>query len=230
MRPEDCDMVFEQALAVTVLVFVASFFLSAVLTVNYLRTKNGSALFWASGLWLFAFTALEEVLFAAGIYSEFLIDLYLYLVALLVLLLSVGSLLLLKSERLVRIYAIYSVIVNVFLIYALASTTVGNALDNGVVFGMLPMMIIAGSALITFPAAVILIVVAAISYRKRRSWKLISIILGTVIVSVAGTLYIASFPSFLYIAELIGILLLWAGFVDFSSILRLAGVAKHVDG
>lgn len=223
-------MVYIQAFSVTVFVFVASMLLSMILTVSFLRTRSRSALFWASGLWLFAFTSLEEVLFSAGMYSEFFIDLYLYLVALLVLLLSFGSLLLMKSAKMTRIYCVYSVIANVFLAYALAASTIGNILQNGVVFGALPVMVIAGSALITFPAAVILVVVAAISYRKKGSWKLISIIMGTVLVSVAGTLYIASFPSFLYIAELIGIVLLWAGFVDFSSILGVAGVTKRVDG
>jgi hypothetical protein len=74
---------------------------------------------------------------------------------------------------------------------------------------------------VTFPAAIILILIAALSYRKTRNPKLISIIIGVVVVSVAGTLYIVQFPAFLYYAEFIGILLLWIGFVDFSLIKKM---------
>ncbi|MDE1870492.1 MAG: hypothetical protein KGH71_05965, partial [Candidatus Micrarchaeota archaeon] len=67
----------------------------------------------------------------------------------------------------------------------------------------------------TFPAATVLVIVAAMGYRRTRSLKMVSIIAGVVVVSVAGTLYIASFPSFLYYAEFAGMLLLWMGFYDF---------------
>jgi hypothetical protein len=57
----------------------------------------------------------------------------------------------------------------------------------------------------------------AVSYRKTRNKKLLSIIAGVIVVSIAGTLYIVAFPAFLYYAELAGIALLWLGFVDFKS-------------
>lgn len=221
---------YAETFAVTVFVFIASFLLSGIITISYFRKHSLSVLFWASGMWLFAAAALLELLYAAGIYSEGLIDIYLFIVAFLVQLLSIGSLLLLKSGRASMAYGIFSVLSDIFLVYALVSVNVGNILLNGVVFGALPIIVIAASSVITMPAAIILVVVSIISYRKRRSWKLLSIIAGTVVVSVAGTLYIAAFPSFLYIAELAGIVLLWTGFVDFSSIFRFAGVEKHVNG
>ncbi len=221
---------YGEVFGVTVFVFAASFLLSTIISYSYMGSRGKSVLFWALGMWLFAAAAFLEILYSAGIYSEFLIDLYLFLVAFLVQLLSMGSVLLVKSTLIARAYAVYSIAADIFLVYALASTTVGNLLLDGVVHGSIPLAVIAGSSAITFPAAVILVAVSAISFRRKRCWKLLSIITGTVVVSAAGTLYIASFPSLLYVAELVGIVLLWAGFVDFSSIFRLVEVRKHVNG
>ncbi|MEM3426614.1 MAG: hypothetical protein QXI42_12560 [Thermoproteota archaeon] len=68
----------------------------------------------------------------------------------------------------------------------------------------------------TFPAAAVIIIFAALSYRQRHSLKMLSIIAGIIIVSIAGTLYIASFPEFLYYSEFICILFLWLGFFNFG--------------
>ncbi len=65
----------------------------------------------------------------------------------------------------------------------------------------------------TFPAAILLILIAAISYKKKRNYKMLSIIIGVIIVAMAGTLYIVEIPVFLYYSEFIGILLLWYGFI-----------------
>lgn len=219
-----------EVLAVTVFVFAASTVLSLIISSNYIQSGKRSFIFWASGMWLFAFAALLEILFAAGTYSEVLIDLYLFLVAVLVQLLSAGSLLLLNSATASRIYGVYALVADAALAFALISGTTGNIILNGVVYGSLPVEVIAASSAITFPAAAILVAVSIISFRRKRTWKMLSIISGTVVVSAAGALYIASFPSFLYVAELAGIILLWAGFVDFSRIFSFVGVKKHVHG
>lgn len=216
---------YTEVLAVTLFVFVASFILSAILTLTYLRSGKNSVLMWSSGMWLFAVSVLLEIIFALGIYRESLIDLYLFLVAILVQLLSMGSVLLLKSRRLTGIYAVYSVAADIFLLYSLITTHIGSILQGGVVFGALPMAVITGSSLVTFPAAVALVAISALSYRRSRNTKLLSIIVGTVVVSVAGTLYIVSFPAFLYVAELVGIILLWAGFVDFGVLRKISMIS-----
>lgn len=50
---------------------------------------------------------------------------------------------------------------------------------------------------------------------------MLSIIAGVVIVSIAGSLFIAQFPAFLYYSEFIGILLLCLGFFDYKSLRKL---------
>jgi len=128
-------------------------------------------------------------------------------------------------------YTLYFTASTIFLIVSLLVTHIGNIILNGIVYGTLPLLVVLSSSFVTFPAAVILIVISLISFRRSRQPKLLSIVVGVLVVSVAGTLYIASFPSFLYIAEFIGILLLWIGFVDFSSLFKTkAVVSESVSG
>ncbi|MGC8608405.1 MAG: hypothetical protein ACP5UV_00870 [Thermoplasmata archaeon] len=203
----------------TVLIFILSTVLSIFLTADYLRKKNLSFLFWAAGLWAFSLAVLLEILFSAGIFSQPMIKLYLFLVAELVLMLSLGSLSLFNS-RYAFYYYMYASAVTAYVIIALLLCRVGYIISNYVVYGPLPLQVVISSSLVTFPAAVIIVLIAAISFMKKRDKKMISIIAGVIIVSIAGTLYIASFPAFLYYAEFIGILLLWAGFFDPSIIIK----------
>ncbi len=102
------------------------------------------------------------------------------------------------------------------LVYFLTTGSIGNILNNYEVDGIIPFGVVFTSSLITFPAFLVLIAIAALSYKKIRNQKMLSIIAGVIVVSIAGSLYIAQFPAFLYYSEFIGILLLWFGFFDFS--------------
>jgi len=196
----------------TIVIFVLSSILAFYLTAG---KRTMSTMFWSSGMWAFALGVLLEVIFAFGTFDQFLIKLYLFIVAVLVELLAMGSMNLTMNKGLIVAYYVYSVISTAALAISLAYANIGNIITNYVVYGPLPLPVVITSSIVTFPAAAILIAVAAISYYKRHSYKMLSIITGTVIVSVAGTLYIAQFPAFLYYAEFIGILFLWLGFFDF---------------
>jgi hypothetical protein len=222
-------MVADLVLGSTLFIFFASSVLAALLTKNYTGGKNRSFLYWSVGMWLFAFAVLLEVVFSFSIYVPILMGAYLFSVAVLVQMLSIGSLNLLKKKGFMVSYAIYSVIADIFLLFSLTYTPVGNILIGGVVFGALPLLVTVASSLVTFPAAAILIVTAILSYRARKSNKMLDIIAGTVVVSIAGTLYIAAFPAFLYYAEFIGILLLWLGFVNFRALFVKKEVNKVVN-
>lgn len=211
------------AVVSTFVIMVLSAILAYFMTTKYLAGKSWSTAFWSVGLWLFTFGVLEEVLFASGIYDSILIKSYLAIVAILVQFLAMGSLSLGSSRKLQYSYWAYSFAALVFLIYSLAISDIGNIISSYVVYGALPLLVIVGSSLITFPAAIILLVTAVITFRKTRSRKMLSIIVGVIIVSVAGTLYIAKFPAFLYFAEFVGILLLWAGFFEWNPRKSAAG-------
>ncbi len=198
-------------LAVTTITFLLSVILALVLTRKYISRKQPQYLYWSLGLWFFAIGVFLEVLFAYGIYSELLIDAYLLVVVVLVELLAIGSMELVKKRSWRQAYFAFSILATIFATYTLATSYVGNVIVNYIVYGNLPIMVVVSSSIATFAAALVLVGVAAKSYMATRNRKMLFIIAGVVIVSIAGTLYIVQFPAFLYIAEFVGILLLWLG-------------------
>ena len=221
---------YVSVLIATLFIFLASSLLSALLTMNFFRKSVSSYIYWSTGMWLFALASFLEILFSAGMYNIPLIDIYLFSVAVLVQLLSLGSLALTRKDSIFRVYAGYSIASDILLSVTLVVYPVGYVLTNGVVFGLLPLFVTIVSSIITFPAAVILIVVGALSYRTGKDTRMLSIIVGTIVVSIAGTLYIAAYPAFLYYAEFIGIVLLWLGFVDFRYLFHDKEANKSVNG
>ena len=201
-----------EALIVTLMTFVFSLMLAVYLTKDYLKKKRSSTLLWSSGLWIFAISVFLEILFSLNISSGTLMGPYLFLVALLVELLALGSMQLVKSPKLRYVYYAFAAITTLFLIYAVAVSDNSGLVQNYVVSGTPSMLVIDSSSIVVFPATIVLIAVSLMSYLRKRDKRMLSIILGVIIVGVAGTLYIASFPSLLYIAEFVGVLFLWMGF------------------
>lgn len=201
----------------TSVIFVLSALLAYYLSINYAINRKPSTMFWGAGMWAFSLGTRLEIVFSFGIYDQGLIKLYLFVVAVLVELLAMGSINLTGKKHVIVAYYIFSAITTVILAASLVYSNIGYILTDYVVYGPLPLSVVITSWIVTFPAALILIVVAELSYRKNGDAKMLSIIAGTLIVSVAGTLYIAQFPVFLYYAEFIGIILLWLGFFDFRS-------------
>ncbi len=200
-------------LVVTIITFLLTLFLAFVLTKKYVSKKQTQYLYWSLGLWFFALGVLLEIAFAVGIYSQFLIDSYLLVVVLIVELLALGSTELVKTKAIRQGYLAFALLATLFTAYTLAASQIGNVIVSYVVQGNLPLLVIISSSIATFAAAIMLAIIAIKSYIATRNRKMLYIIAGVIIVSVAGTLYIIQFPAFLYIAEFVGILLLWMGFV-----------------
>ncbi|MEM0140057.1 MAG: hypothetical protein QXZ44_05550 [Ferroplasma sp.] len=196
---------------------IVIFLLSAVLTFfiirKYVSKKKLNLFYWSMGLVVFSIAVILEILMANNIYSRALIDIYLFLVAILVQFLAIGSFALFGNKKYLNYYYIYSIIATILLIAMLIIEPVGNIIKTHIVYGALPLGIVLTSSAVTFPAAVFIIIIAGLSYKKIHSMKLLSIIAGVLVVSMAGTLYIVQIPVFLYYAEFIGILLLWIGFI-----------------
>ncbi|MHB1493449.1 MAG: hypothetical protein ACYCP1_07540 [Thermoplasmataceae archaeon] len=223
--------IFTEVVLSTLFILIFSLGLSILMTVHYLRKKAKSLFFWSAGMWGFAVSAALELAFAADLYNEMLIKSYLFAVAALVALLAMGSVELTNNNRVKIAYGFYNISTVVILLLSLAETSIGNILSGGVVYGSLPVLVIVGSSLVTFPATVILFAMSLISYRKTRQARFLNITAGIIVVSIAGTLYIANFPSILYIAEFIGIFLIWLGFVDLRTIFHHAEAgSEHVHG
>jgi hypothetical protein len=201
-----------ESLVVTIVVFILSLVLTLIMTQSYIKGKKSATLFWSLGMWSFTMGVLLEILFAINISPEPLVALYLFIVAALVEFLALGSMQLIQSKKLKKIYYAYCIITTIFVAYSLIATRVTNFIMDYIAFGNPPLLVIVSSSLVTFPAAAVLVIIALKSYLKTKSYQMLSIIIGVVIVSIAGTLYIVQFPSLLYAAEFIGILLLWIGF------------------
>lgn len=197
----------------TIVILILTLPLAILMLKKYRSKKSLSYLFWGTGLSFFALGVLLEVLFAFNIYNQALIKVYLEAVALLVGFLAAGSIFMLKSKRIHLAYSIFFIAAGAFVAYTLLASKISNLITSHVVFGVLPLSVVLSSSVLTFPAAVIIAVIAAISYKKSGSIKMISIITGVIVVSIAGTLYILAFPAFLYYSEFVGILLLWFGFI-----------------
>ncbi len=201
-----------ESLAITSVTFVLSAVLTLFLFVSYRRRRKSNVMFWSLGMTAFTAGIFLEILFAASVYSIASVDTYLFIVALLVELLALGSMELLSSKAKKRAYYTFCIASSAFLAYALAATGNVNIVQDYVALGNPSPLVIIASSVITFPASVILVWVALLSYIKTRNAKILSIVAGVIVVVIAGTLYIAAFPALLYIAEFVGILLLWIGF------------------
>lgn len=202
----------------TTVIFVLTLLLAVFLTRDYAKNKKSSTFLWSIGLWLFALGVALEVVFASGTYSELLIALYLFVVASLVNALALGSVQLVHTKWMKQSYYVYSIVTLAILAFSLSFYNIGNLVEDYVVVGLPPIITIIASSIVTIPASAILIWIAAISYLRTRNIKMISIIAGVIVVSLAGGLYITSFPAFLYYSEFIGIILLWLGFFRFDRV------------
>jgi hypothetical protein len=201
-----------EAISITAVTFVLSFALAFYITRKYRKVKKANLLFWSAGMQAFAVGVFIEVMFAIGVTTNFLTAFYLFLVAMIVELLALGSIQLIKSERIKKAYYAFCIATTLLLLYSVVAYKSSGFVVNYVAWGVPPLIITVFSTLITVPASAVLIIVALKSYLKTKNKKLLSIIAGVVFVVIAGTLYIVSFPALLYISEFVGILLLWYGF------------------
>lgn len=197
----------------TVLFFLLSFSLAYMLTRKYAQTKQRRFLFWALGMWVFFIADVLEFVFATGIYSVALADIYLFAIAILPGLLAIGSVQYVKSGFARFSYYIFNILASILLLYYLATENVGNVIVNYAVAGMPPMDVINASTLITVPATIVIVAVALLSYRHKKDVWLLSIVIGILGFAIAGGLYALNIaPLILYYAEFVGLIFLWAGF------------------
>ncbi|MDE1855410.1 MAG: hypothetical protein KGH57_03795 [Candidatus Micrarchaeota archaeon] len=206
--------------ASTIVFLVLSSVLAFYLTRNYLAERKRNYLYWSAGMWIFALSDLLEVLFAFGVYSQAMAQFYLFVTALLVIPLAMGSLELIKSRLAKNAYLGYSLVAAAALAYVTFTSQVSNFVTDSVVNGNAPVNVIILSSFITFPALIIIVAIAALSYMRTKRKKVIWIILGMLTFAFGGILYVASFPASIYYTEFAGLVMLWLGFFDFSMLKR----------
>ncbi len=202
------------------LVFV-SLFLLAILALllavsearRFRRQRLVAHLYWSIGLGLVFFTLFEEAVFYAGVWSDALIRSYLFLVAALVGVLSLGSAEVGMRPVVRRLYAAYVVATSAAVaFYCLTEPVSQGILTQGVVTGFPGLGIVLSSTALTVPAAAIMVVVSVLGAWRQHRWRLAYVAAGIVVISIAGALYVVQFPVTLYYAEFVGVILLYLGF------------------
>jgi len=199
---------------ISIVVLSLASLLLSLLVVRRYRRGAYSYLWWGSGLFLVFVTVLQEALVYFGTWSQLLIRSYIFLVALLVGLVSVGSVQLVRSRNIRYVYFFYFLIASVVTAYFSFITPVSqDVVVKGIILGPLPTSDILISSLLTGPAATVIAALALYSAVKMKKAGNLFIAAGIIVISIAGTLFdIRTFPVVLYYAEFIGIILLFIGF------------------
>lgn len=171
------------------------------------------------GLGLIAGTAALAVELVAyvGIVDSVLLQLYVFLSAAIVGLLSLGSARGFRAGRFEGGYTAYMAAVLVALAWFSFTTPLRSTMvDQGIIAGNPPLFLLALSFLVTLPATVVLLTAAVVHLRQSFRPKGLLMISGACVLGAGGAFYVASFPVVLYYAEFVGIVMLFLGLTDLS--------------
>jgi hypothetical protein len=182
---------------------------------NHVRTQ----LMWASGLAFAAIAMALEGIVYVGFSNTVLLQLYVFVSAAIVGVLSLGATRVLRSPRVERVYSWYiGASCAIVAAFSFATPLSSGMVTNGIITGDPPLLLIVLSTLVTGPATVVLLTASAVSLRRDRRWQTLLMIAGALILGAGGTLYIASFPVALYYAEFLGIICLFLGLVSLQGV------------
>ncbi|MGA8275683.1 MAG: hypothetical protein WB789_09670 [Thermoplasmata archaeon] len=192
------------------------FALSVRALVRYHRSPSRPQLMWGSGL-IFATGAMviESVVYLGSV-SSLLLQVYVFLSAAIVGVLSLGATRILRRPKVERAYTYY-IVATCGLVAAFSLLTTlppASMVSGGIITGDPPLLLLVLSSLVTFPATVVLLTASYLSLRRSWRWQTLLMIGGALILGAGGTLYIASFPVALYYAEFLGIILLFLGLIS----------------
>jgi len=189
---------------------------------QWIGRRKPYQLAWSLGLGLYAVTAFTQFLAEAYGWSVAVYKVYYVLAALLVAVLGIGSVFLVNRRAGIG-FALYTAVITVGLAAAVAGATVNtDALTSPIpVAGMaLPDNVRTFSYLFTIPGSVALIGVAAYSYWRSRLVFNLWIGIGALITAVGGSLARYNIPWALYIGVLVGIAVMFEGFLRSQDVAR----------
>jgi len=224
--------VSQAAAAVTLGSTIVSAVFAAHVFKQYLDRRKTYQLVWSIGLLMFALAAMSEFLSEVLGWSAGLYRFYYALAPSLVAVLGLGSLFLLPDKRLGKVFASYTAALFAVFLYFIIVTEVNAAAfgtyaivgGNGWPEGSMPRRF---SPLFTIPGSILLIGIAAYSYWKGRAWFNVFIGVGALVVAAGGSLARFNVPEALYLSELLGVALMYVGFVKSVELIakREAGAA-----
>jgi hypothetical protein len=202
------------ALSLTLLT-VALAVLSARGVARFLRSRVLMELMWGIGLSMAAVATAVELVVYLGVVDTALLQIYVFLSAAIVGMLSLGSTRVIHSTRFRSGYAAYTLAMcGTVAGFSFATPLSSSMVSAGVITGNPPMTLLVLSTLVTVPATVVLLGAVVLSLRKSWQWRTVLMGVGASVLAAGGAFYIASFPVVLYYAEFIGIVLIFLGLVS----------------
>lgn len=200
-------------------IFLVNAALAMLLTRFYLKDRSISSLIWGAGMRFFAIAALLELLFAFGVYSGFLAKVYLFAIAMPLLIFSIGHMQFAKSKKVKQYYYYYCIVIAFAFLYIVSTANFGSIFQQYAVYGAMPIAVTALSLLIGISACIVLAAVAIGYYSVKRKWRMLAVIPGAALFLLNNALHLAALsPALLYYYQLLGIMLLWLGFVGFAGV------------
>ncbi len=192
---------------------------------KFLRGGTRTQLWWGLGLGLGSAGMVVEFVTYLGVTNAILLQLYIFLSAGIVGILSLGSACAYRSPRFERGYTVYQAFcLALVLFFSFDIPAPAHMVTDGIITGNPALLLLLLSSLVTVPATVVLLLAAVLSLRRSFRWRGLLIVIGASVLGAGGAFYIASFPVALYYAEFIGIVTLFFGLVDLSSFSVVAPV------
>lgn len=200
-----------------------------VLVFNEWRSRRKPyQLAWAVGLGMFTVAAFAQFLAEAYGWSEPIYRVYYFVAAPLVAVLGVGSAFLV-SRRLGLALALYTAILSVGFAWIVFTTAINpGALQNLIPGGEgFPSSVRIWSPLFTIPGSLALIGIALFSYWRTRLGFNLWIAAGGIAAAASGSLALFHITWVLYLGELVGIALLFKGFLASQDLAKAPHVAPE---
>ena len=205
------------SLVSTLVIFVVSALLAALLTRLYADDKNNiSYLVWSAGLRFFSVAVILEILFSFGVYSDFLAKVYIFAMIMPLLAFSIGHIQYVKSEKTKQAYYYYSTFTAFFLLGSLLTSNIGNWSSGYAVYGSLPFVPLLFAAIIVVSSSIVLAYMSISSYISGKRAASLLIIPGAMVFGFINTVHISGPAMLAYYLELFGIMLLWLGIAGIS--------------
>jgi hypothetical protein len=187
--------------------------------VSFYRKRSTAQMAWGVGLGFGAAAMAVELAAFVGIVSSPLLQLYVFLSAAIVGVLSLGSARAFRGPWFGRVYSVYTVAAcGVVAVFSFTTPMPDSMVTQGIVTGNPPLLLLVLSSFVTVPATVVLLTAAVLSLKRSFRWRGLLMVAGASVLGAGGAFYIASFPVMLYYAEFVGILMLFIGLVDLSKL------------
>jgi hypothetical protein len=208
------------AIASTLMIFIVNALLALLLGRVYTSDrKKISYLTWSSGMRLFAIAILLELLFAFGVYSDFLAKVYLFAIAMPLLIFSIGYMQFVKSAVAKKLYYYYCIAIAFLFLFVVTTSNFGNIFQNYTIYGNFPVPVLIVSLIIGITTGAVSIAIALKYYGIKKGWKILMIIPGIALFFLNNVIHLPFIsPVSLYYYQILGIIFIWLGLTGFANI------------